>query len=212
MATVSTNGTPLTPRGQRTRASLVAAARQVFEEDGFVEARITDISQRAGVAHGTFYTYFSSKEEAFRSVIQALQAELLEAEAADPQPRGERTVWSTALASNRHYLSVWRRHTSIMRLWEEVASLDPEIADLLDQSRQRFVRRVQAAITRMQDAGHVGPEIDPRYAAYALTGMVSRFAYVWFTQDEDFDFDKVVEQLTALWINALNVEPDTLVD
>src|SRR5690242_16840281 len=53
----------LTPRGQRTRAALIAAARTVFERDGFINARITDIAETAGTAHGSFYSYFTSKEE-----------------------------------------------------------------------------------------------------------------------------------------------------
>ena len=49
----------------------------MFERDGFLEARITDIAARAGVAAGSFYTYFTSKEEAFAAVIEELSEEML---------------------------------------------------------------------------------------------------------------------------------------
>src|SRR5262245_32537914 len=58
----------LTPRGHRTRSKLLVAAREIFSRTGFFEVRITDITARAGVASGTFYTYFDSKEELFREV------------------------------------------------------------------------------------------------------------------------------------------------
>src|SRR5437667_266609 len=48
---VRVNG-ELTNRGQRSRAGLVAAARTIFERDGFQNARITDISKLAGMADG----------------------------------------------------------------------------------------------------------------------------------------------------------------
>src|SRR5688500_10413505 len=48
-------GLPTTERGRRMRARLLAAAREVFERDGFLDARVTDISAAAGVAHGSFY-------------------------------------------------------------------------------------------------------------------------------------------------------------
>jgi AcrR family transcriptional regulator len=73
---VRVNG-ELTNRGQRSRGALVAAARTIFERDGFQNARITDISKLAGMAHGSFYTYFSSKEEVFQEVIKDLLVELM---------------------------------------------------------------------------------------------------------------------------------------
>ena len=59
-----------TRRGAETRARLVQAAKEIFERDGFLEARITDIAQRAGVSHGSYYHYFDSKEQLFREVAE----------------------------------------------------------------------------------------------------------------------------------------------
>jgi SAM-dependent methyltransferase len=55
--------TPRTERGRKTLRRLLEAAAQEFGERGYHEAAITGITQRAGVALGTFYTYFESKEE-----------------------------------------------------------------------------------------------------------------------------------------------------
>ena len=77
----------LSERGRRTREALIGAARRVFERDGFIDARITDIAEEAGAAHGTFYTYFDSKEAALRAVILQRESELLGAGAARYQGR-----------------------------------------------------------------------------------------------------------------------------
>ena len=197
----------LTPRAQRTRASLVAAARQVFERDGFLNARITDIAEAAGVAHGSFYTYFTSKEEIFRAVIHELQEALIQERAADgPAPSGE-PIWNAVHRANRRYLATWRSHTDLMKLWEEVAILDSNVAAMLAESRKAFIARSEQSIRNLQERGFVSPALDPHIAAFALTGMVSRFAYVWFTTGEDFDFDTVAEQLTRLWLSALGTDP-----
>ena len=44
--------------------------------DGFLDARITDISKRAGLSHGAFYHYFTSKEQLFREVAEIQEARL----------------------------------------------------------------------------------------------------------------------------------------
>lgn len=60
---------PRTERGRRTLRRLLDAAAAEFGERGFHEASINGITQRAGAALGSFYTYFDSKEEVFRALV-----------------------------------------------------------------------------------------------------------------------------------------------
>ena len=69
-AAVSADKAPRTERGRRTVRKLLEAAAQEFGQRGFHEAAITGITSRAGVALGTFYTYFESKEELFRALVR----------------------------------------------------------------------------------------------------------------------------------------------
>lgn len=65
----STKKQPKTARGNKTREKLLDAAEIEFGEKGFHDAAISGITQRAGVALGTFYVYFDSKEEVFRDLV-----------------------------------------------------------------------------------------------------------------------------------------------
>ena len=69
---------PRSRKGVQTRARLLDAAKQIFEERGFLEARISDIAERAGLSHGAFYHYFDSKEQVFRELAKTLDDELSE--------------------------------------------------------------------------------------------------------------------------------------
>ena len=60
---------PKTRRGRETQNKLFDAAEKEFGERGYHEAAISGITQRAGVALGTFYVYFDSKEEIFRALV-----------------------------------------------------------------------------------------------------------------------------------------------
>jgi AcrR family transcriptional regulator len=192
----------LTPRGRRTRDALVAAARDVFERDGF-GARITDISEAAGVAHGTFYTYFDSKE----SIFLAVSRDLLE-EFYPRRPRSEpggRTAYQSIEAANRHYLESYLRHGRLMVIWEELAGISPDLSRLIDDARAAVVDRTRRSIQRLQARGEADPAIDARYAAHALGGMVNQFAYSWVARGEQFELETAVAQLTLLWAAALGV-------
>jgi TetR/AcrR family fatty acid metabolism transcriptional regulator len=52
------------------RKAIVDAAMQVFGQTGFHEAKIADIAAAAGVATGTLYNYFTSKDEIFQSILE----------------------------------------------------------------------------------------------------------------------------------------------
>ena len=65
----SSDKTPKTARGKQTREKLLRAAEIEFGEKGFHAAAISGITYRAGVALGTFYTYFESKEEIFQALV-----------------------------------------------------------------------------------------------------------------------------------------------
>src|ERR1700739_2234189 len=105
---------PVSARGLRSRAALVRAARAVFERDGFLEARIVDICSEAGVATGSFFTYFKTKEDALAPVMAEAHEETLhprlEASTESEDPR------AVIDAANRAYLKAYRRNARLMVL------------------------------------------------------------------------------------------------
>jgi len=194
---------PTTPRGLRTRAKLVDAARVVFERDGFLDARLVDITSEAGISAGSFYTYFDSKEEIFSAVLTEVEQEMLH-----PDVRavtdGDDPVEMIRQA-NRAYLESYERFANFMRLLEQVASIDEDFRELRRKRGESFVRRNAKSIRQMQQDGVAGADIDPMMAASFLSGMVARAAYSRFVLGEDWTIDDMVDSLTELWANALKI-------
>ena len=67
---------PRTARGERTLRKILDVARAEFGERGFAESSIVAITQRAGVALGTFYTYFDFKELVFQALVSDMSAQV----------------------------------------------------------------------------------------------------------------------------------------
>src|SRR5690606_41351973 len=82
---------PRTARGSRTRERILAGATAVFAEHGYHEASIVKITEAAAVAQGTFYLYFTSKQEVFEEVVRDLNSRVRrarhEASSAEPDRR-----------------------------------------------------------------------------------------------------------------------------
>lgn len=193
---------PSTARGLRTRAALVTAARTVFERDGFLGSRLTDITAEAKCSAGTFYTYFSSKEEVFAAVLEAAQDDMLHpgmAHVAD-----EDDPVAVIEASNRAYLVAYLRNAKLMALMRQVATIDANFEALRRHRSEKFVERNARHISELQARGLADPTLDPLLTSYALSGMVSRMAMEVLVIGKR-DLEDIVEILTKLWVNALKL-------
>ena len=179
------------------------AARALFEKHGYLDVNVGDIARRARVAHGTFYTYFSSKEEIFSEVVAALLADFRRVAQEEPPVSGE--VWERIERANRGYNKAYQANARMMAVLEQVATFNPRLAEVRRDARRYWVDRSTEAILRWQERGIVDRVIDARYAASALGSMVDRSAYVWIVLGEPYELDTAVEQLTRLYCNALGV-------
>ncbi len=149
---------PQTRRGAKTRASLVRAAKQIFERDGFLNARITDISKRAGVSHGAYYHYFTSKEQLFREVAE-IQEERLTAPHDDPEltHAHDDSPMERIRKANRRYLLRYREEAPIMGVIEQVSRYDAPVNEVRMARQKQFAERSERAIRRWQREGIADP-------------------------------------------------------
>ena len=188
----------LTDRTRETRDKLLRVARDVFEEDGFDGASVSRIVDEASVSRGTFYLYFESKEDIFRTLAEDLLSQVVELqrpEATDPLETIRRTIAA--------FVVYYREHARLMAVLEQVATHDESFRTLRRDMRRGVAERAVRFIASLQRKGVVPATVDPRYAATALTGMVDRFAYVWLVLEEDFEEAEVVENLSTIWFQAI---------
>ncbi len=200
-ATNRTSG--LAPKGRRTRQRILEGARRAFENRGnYVDTRITDITKEAGVAYGSLYTYFDSKEVLFREL--ALDVVNRMYSGATSTYRGPDPIKRVESANGR-FMDAYRENAQMMAVIEQVASLYPDFHLLRRQLRQRFVERIRSNIERWQAGGVADPDVDSHTAAHALVSMTDNFGYLWFVLEEPFDEQTALQTLTQLWVRALGL-------
>lgn len=182
--TVAANGAlaPVTERGRRTRRKLLDAAKFEFGERGFHEASISGITRRAGVALGSFYTYFASKEAIFQALVRDFSDGVKQAAASALEAS------TSALDRERDALAAFlvfaREHKEIYRIIDEAEFVDPP------SYRAHYENTAQRILERLRD-GAAKDELsnDLKEAhAWAIMGMNVflglRYA-VWAREGDD---------------------------
>jgi AcrR family transcriptional regulator len=134
-------------RSESTLRALFAAAAEVVGEVGYADASIARITSRAGVAQGTFYNYFASRQDLFDQLLPRLGETMLEYIKAhvDPCLRGaEREV-----ARMRAYLRFLEEHPEFYRMLYEAETLAPAAhAKHMETIAGGFVRSLRRSLDR----------------------------------------------------------------
>jgi len=190
-----------TVRGRETRQRLLDAGRTIFERDGFLRARIADICDEARISHGSFYTYFLSKEEILTEIVDSVEVDLLTV----PTNPDAHTPLARIEAANRHYLETYRANANILAVINQVATFDTEVMATRLERHRAFAHTIERRIREHQRQDLADRTIDPWFAAYALGGMVAAMAEHMFINHIDDDIELAIAQLTTLWVNAIGL-------
>ena len=198
---------PRSRKGARTRARLLDAAKQIFEESGYFEARISDIAERAGLSHGSFYHYFDSKEQAFREVAERIDEELsaplfeiILAPASHVRP--DDRIRESVRVHFRSYAAEAR----MLGVIEQVARHDEHLHAARQARNDRYTGEIAESIRRLQQRGWADESLDPALAAVAMGALTTRFAEMWLVQGAvDYDLEDGIEQFARLFVNAIGL-------
>jgi AcrR family transcriptional regulator len=154
---------------------LLTAAEELFGARSYHRTTVADICARAGMATGSFYSYYGSKAEIFAAVVRAINADLRQAMKAalehtdDDQRSRER-------ASFRVYFDVLSKRPWIDRIVRESEFIDPGLfREYYEHLARGYARGVRAA----QMARDIDARYDPEVIAFAYTGIGNFVGMRW---------------------------------
>ncbi|CAG9167180.1 TetR/AcrR family transcriptional regulator [Cupriavidus pinatubonensis] len=178
---------PKTPRGQKTRESLLRAAEKVFGERGYYVASISEITQEAKVAMGTFYLYFKDKEDVFRALVQHM-LELLRTHLRKHVAPATSQIEAERLGL-KAFLSFVSRHKNLYRIVLDSYSVDETI---YSGYFQVFADLYSRRLSRAAEQGEFRPG-DAEVRAWCLIGISNFLGMRYALWKRPASMEKVVD-------------------
>ena len=189
--------TPKTARGKKTRDKLLRAAEIEFGDKGFHSAAISGITYRAGVALGTFYTYYESKEEIFHDLVTYMSHRTR-------RWIGERVAGAPdRMAAERlgieAYIEFARRHKGIYRI---IAEAEFVANDAYREHYESFASAYRDNLKQAGDSGDIR-EGDYETWSWAIMGIAVFLGMKYTEWDDNVPAARVAEIVTDLIANGI---------
>ena len=188
------------------RTAILNAATRVFARRGFFNAQVADVAREAGVAAGTVYLYFRSKDDLLTSIFEKSMTRALEeadralAGVTDPVERLRRLarVHLGGLGSRRDLAIVFqvelRQSTKFMERFSAA-----QLRTYLDHLRD--------AVRAAQEAGVFRTDLNATLAAKAIFGALDEMVTNWVLSNRDHRLVDDADPVIDLLVNGMKAQP-----
>jgi TetR/AcrR family fatty acid metabolism transcriptional regulator len=206
-------GTPTTTRPSPARAAatptpdkrrrILDAAVEIFAARGFWSAKVSEIAEAAGVADGTIYLYFKSKDDLLISLFEDRMEAVLD---------NLRAALATGKSAVERLRAVVRLHLELIEKYPamaEVVTVELRqsakfIKEYSNPKFAEFLRLIARAVADGQMAGELRSDLDPPLVARALFGALDEIALSWLVRGQGkVDLGRAAEQLGHIFIDGL---------
>jgi AcrR family transcriptional regulator len=199
----------------RRRDEIMAAAKEVFARKGFHATTIADIAKRAGLAYGSIYWYFDSKDELFHALMAveegALRAHVTAALGAlglsaeyTLGENGFRTFLKASVQATFEFFEADK--ATVKLLFRDAYALDDRFETHLGGIYERFIDDIETFVIASQQRGEV-VAAPPRMVAYTLAALVGQLAHRRLSTDDppwpDVTAAQVADFVVALVLDGL---------
>jgi AcrR family transcriptional regulator len=167
------DGSELLAKGKRTHHRLLEAAEHVFAELGYHDASIVKITEAAGVAHGTFYRYFPSKQAIFDALLDDLNRRVRRA-----MSEASAGTSSRAETERRGFEAFFRftaEHPALYQIIRPAEFISPAA---LHRHYERIAAGYIQGLREAMGSGEIAAA-DPQVLAWALMGVGEIIGMRW---------------------------------
>jgi TetR/AcrR family fatty acid metabolism transcriptional regulator len=185
------------------RAAILRAAIEVFARNGYFNSKVADIARAAGVADGTVYLYFKSKEEILHSIFEQTMADAVRtgrervAQFQDPREK-LRSIART------HLELLGRDRDLAVVVQVELRGTTKFMEEFSAAGVSEYLQDIRAVIEEGQAAGHFRPGINAIIAAKILYGALDEMATNWILSPRRYELAPLADQVLDIFFNGVN--------
>jgi AcrR family transcriptional regulator len=189
----------------RRRDEIMGAAKKVFARNGFHATTISHIAKEAGLAYGSVYWYFDSKDELFHALMAAEGDALRARIAAALDVDGDRSDrdWEPLRVTVQAVLEFFESDKAVTKLLlRDAYALGDEFEKHLGSIYERFIDDIEKHMIVAQEMGTV-ISAPPRMLAFSLAALIGQLAHRRLSTDDGVNAADVADIVVSFSLNGL---------
>jgi|YelNatPaOPRAMG01_1025707.scaffolds.fasta_scaffold00123_3 TetR/AcrR family fatty acid metabolism transcriptional regulator len=196
-------------KSEAKRRRIKEVALRVFAEKGFAKARISEIARQAGVADGTIYLYYKSKDDLLIRIFEE------EMDGIIPQVRERVAKGRSArekLSSfiDAHFEIVESRPDLATVLEIELRQSNTFVRNHLKQKFKEYLDIIAEIVLEGQQRGEIRPDISPSVAKQAVFGALDDISQNWLVlQPRKVKLSEFAPDVKKILLDGLCLHPAT---
>ena len=187
------------------REAILRAATSVFAHNGYFNSKVADIAREAGVADGTVYLYFKSKEDILhsvfhRSVDEAIaEAKKIVETISDPKEKLRRIalLHLERLGDDRDLAVVFQ---------VELRGSTKFMEEFSAAGFAEYLTLIRTAVEEGQSAGVFRSDLNAKVVAKILFGALDEMATNWILSKRRYKLAPMADQVLDIFLNGVNAE------
>jgi TetR/AcrR family fatty acid metabolism transcriptional regulator len=185
------------------REAILRAATKVFATNGYFNSKVADVARVAGVADGTVYLYFKSKEEILRSIFERSVGEAIEAARAEVATLDDAREKLRRIA--RLHLERLGADRDLAVVFQvELRGSTKFMEEFSAAGLAEYLRLIRETLEEGQRAGLFRPELNAKVVAKILFGALDEMATNWILSPRAYKLAPLADQVLDIFLNGVS--------
>jgi AcrR family transcriptional regulator len=190
------------------RASIVAAATEVFAEVGYQRGTMAEVARRVGVSEPVIFQNFGSKAAVFAAVLEEATARMTTAMQDRAAASGSVGAWLTEFLASEHHARVHARGTHHVLFADAMShATEQDVKNAIRRTHRTLAQTLAGLLARGQADGSVRPDLDPQTGAWWLLSLLATRGFRAATMP---DRGRLEAQVAAMTLEALMTDKQRL--
>jgi len=192
-------------RSMITRQKLLEAAKEVFLEEGFQKATISQMIKKANIGYGTAYVHFEGKEGLLIVLMEDVMKRFYKIAETSFRPKLKQEAEEIIYKQAKSFLLMAEAEQDMMQVFEQAIGISSLVSDKWKTIREKFIQRISQDIAYVQQNGLARAELN--HEIVARSWFFTNEMYLWeiVRKEHHHSVEEIAKTITSIYVTGLYI-------
>ncbi|WP_374718302.1 TetR/AcrR family transcriptional regulator [Neobacillus sp.] len=190
-------------RSIKTRQKLLEAAKEVFLEEGFQKATISQMIKKAEVGYGTAYVHFEGKEDILIVLMEDVMGKFYEIAEISFYPKSKEEAEKIIQKQAYSFLKMAETERRMLQIFEQAIGISSAVSEKWKSIREKFIQRISKDISYAQENGLARKELNHELVARGWFFMNEMYLWDIVRNERQESVEEIAKTITAVYTRGL---------